>query len=168
MPPLCDINSIILSDWLQERRWTTFWQPNLQETLSKGRLQLLPGSSIGRRCDSVGQHVRPRTRALRVRWSEGHAVVELSQFMLTLRRVLLLLAFASGCVQLQAQSIDVTVHWDLTSVMIYHRGASLSEQHTDLLICHCTKQDLSHTSTCRYVEKVFTRDSQVLHTYTNS
>ena len=31
-----------------------------------------------------------------------------------------------------------------TSVMIYHRGASLSEQHTDLL---CTKQDLSHTST---------------------
>ena len=26
----------------------------------------------------------------------------------------------------------------LTSVMIYHRGASLSEQHTDLLICHCT------------------------------
>ena len=35
--------------------------------------------------------------------------------------------------------------------MTYHRGASLSEQHTDLLICHCTKQDLSHTS--RYVEK---------------
>ena len=27
-----------------------------------------------------------------------------------------------------------------TSVMIYHRGASLSEQHTDLLICHRTKQ----------------------------
>ena len=26
----------------------------------------------------------------------------------------------------------------ITSVMIYHRGASLSEQHTDLLICHCT------------------------------
>ena len=25
-----------------------------------------------------------------------------------------------------------------TSVMIYHRGVSLSEQHTDLLICHCT------------------------------
>ena len=41
----------------------------------------------------------------------------------------------------------------LTSVMIYHRGASLNEQHTDLLICHCTKQDLSHTSTCRYFEK---------------
>ena len=40
-----------------------------------------------------------------------------------------------------------------TSVMIYHRRASLSKQHTDLLICHCTKQDLSHTSTCRYVEK---------------
>ena len=33
-----------------------------------------------------------------------------------------------------------------TSVMIYHRGASLSEQHTDLLICHCTKQDFSRTS----------------------
>ena len=38
-----------------------------------------------------------------------------------------------------------------TSVMIYHCGVSLSEQHTDLLICHCTKQDLSHTS--RYVDK---------------
>ena len=36
----------------------------------------------------------------------------------------------------------------ITSVMIYHRGASLSEQHTDLL---CTKQDLSHTS--RYVDE---------------
>ena len=36
----------------------------------------------------------------------------------------------------------------LTSVMIYYRGASLSEQHTDLL---CTKQDLSHTS--RYVDE---------------
>ena len=34
------------------------------------------------------------------------------------------------------------------SVMIYHRGASLSEQHTHLL---CTKQDLSHTS--RYVDE---------------
>ena len=32
--------------------------------------------------------------------------------------------------------------------MIYHRGASLSEQHTDLL---CTKQDLSHTR--RYVDE---------------
>jgi len=39
----------------------------------------------------------------------------------------------------------------VTSMMIYHRGASLSEQHTDLLICHCTKQDLSHTG--RYVDK---------------
>ena len=38
-----------------------------------------------------------------------------------------------------------------TSVMIHHRGASLSEQHTDLQICHCTKQDLSRTS--RYVVK---------------
>ena len=35
-----------------------------------------------------------------------------------------------------------------TSVMINHRGASLSEQHNDLL---CTKQDLSHTS--RYVDE---------------
>ena len=39
----------------------------------------------------------------------------------------------------------------ITNVMIYHSGASLSEQHTDLLICHCTKQDLSRTS--RYVDK---------------
>ena len=36
----------------------------------------------------------------------------------------------------------------MTSVMIYHRGVSLSKQHTDLL---CTKQDLSHTS--RYVDE---------------
>ena len=35
-----------------------------------------------------------------------------------------------------------------TSVMIYRRGASLTEQHTDLL---CTKQDLSHTS--RFVDE---------------
>ena len=34
--------------------------------------------------------------------------------------------------------------------MIYHRGASLSEQHTDLPIGHCTKQDLSRTS--RYAD----------------
>ena len=33
-----------------------------------------------------------------------------------------------------------------TSVVIYHRGASLSEQHTDLLIIHWIKQDLSHAS----------------------
>ena len=33
-----------------------------------------------------------------------------------------------------------------TSAMIYHRGVSLSMQHTDLLICHCRKQDLSRTS----------------------
>ena len=39
--------------------------------------------------------------------------------------------------------------WIYTSVMIHHRhGASLSEQHNDLL---CTKQDLSHTS--RYVDE---------------
>ena len=43
------------------------------------------------------------------------------------------------------------MHYLTTSVMIYHRRASLSKQHTDLLICHCTKQDLSHTS--RYDEK---------------
>ena len=35
-----------------------------------------------------------------------------------------------------------------TSVMIIIAGASLSEQHTDLLIFHCTKQDLSRTSRC--------------------
>ena len=35
-----------------------------------------------------------------------------------------------------------------TSVMIYHRRTSLSEQHTDLL---CTQQDLSHTS--RFVDE---------------
>ena len=35
-----------------------------------------------------------------------------------------------------------------TSVMIYHRGANLSEQNTDLL---GTNQDLSHTS--RYVDE---------------
>ena len=40
-----------------------------------------------------------------------------------------------------------TLHY--TSVMIIIAGANLSEQHTDLLICHCTKHDLSHTS--RYV-----------------
>ena len=50
----------------------------------------------------------------------------------------------------------------ITSVMIYHRGASLSEQHNDLL---CTKQDLSHTS--RYVDQS-SPDSQVSHMYANS
>ena len=34
----------------------------------------------------------------------------------------------------------------LTSVMIIITGASLSEQHTDLLIYHCAKQDFSRTS----------------------
>jgi len=34
--------------------------------------------------------------------------------------------------------------WNLfTSVMIHHRGASLSKLHTDLPIGHCTKQ-VSH------------------------
>ena len=42
----------------------------------------------------------------------------------------------------------LAVQTTITSVMIYHRRASLSEQHTDLL---CTKQDLSHTS--RYVDE---------------
>ena len=36
-------------------------------------------------------------------------------------------------------------------MIIYHRGASLSEQHTCLLSCHCTKQDLSRTG--RHVDK---------------
>ena len=40
---------------------------------------------------------------------------------------------------------NLNSNW-ITSVMIYHRGASLSEQHTDLLICHCIKQNLSRTS----------------------
>ena len=40
---------------------------------------------------------------------------------------------------------------DITSVMIHHRGASLSEQHTNLPIGHCTKQDLCRTS--RYAAK---------------
>ena len=38
-----------------------------------------------------------------------------------------------------------------TSVMIYHREASLSKQHADLPIGHCTKQGLSRTS--RYADK---------------
>ena len=41
-----------------------------------------------------------------------------------------------------------TIMWLATSVMIYHRRASVSEQHTDLL---CTKQDLSHTN--RFVDE---------------
>ena len=40
-----------------------------------------------------------------------------------------------------------------TSVMIYHHRASLSEQHTDLLIYYCTKQDLSRTSRYMCVDK---------------
>ena len=42
-----------------------------------------------------------------------------------------------------------------TSVMLYHLGASLSKQHTDLLICHYTKQDLSRTS--RYLGITYIR-----------
>ena len=44
---------------------------------------------------------------------------------------------------------------EITSVMIHHRGASLSEQHTDLPIGHCTKQNLCRTSSsycqCGYI-----------------
>ena len=46
-----------------------------------------------------------------------------------------------GCVHLFLQKrLPPPLHQNskVTSVMIYHRGASLSEQHTDLLICHCT------------------------------
>ena len=32
-----------------------------------------------------------------------------------------------------------------TSVMIYHRGASLSEQNTDLLICHIVQSRICRT-----------------------
>ena len=39
--------------------------------------------------------------------------------------------------------VDWVLETTSTSVMIYHRGASVSEQHTDSLR---TKQDLSHTS----------------------
>ena len=42
------------------------------------------------------------------------------------------------------------VHTTSISVMIIIAGASLSEQHTDLLICRCTKQDSSRTS--RYLD----------------
>ena len=44
--------------------------------------------------------------------------------------------------------LRATVDTTHTSAMIYHCGASLSEQHTDLLICHCTEQDLPRTSRC--------------------
>ena len=46
---------------------------------------------------------------------------------------------------------SILPHCTHTSVMIHHRGASLSEQHTDLPIGHCTKQDLGRTS--RYAAK---------------
>ena len=42
--------------------------------------------------------------------------------------------------------------------MIYHRGGEpVSEQHTDLLICHWTKQDLSRTS--RYLGITYTKQA---------
>ena len=47
----------------------------------------------------------------------------------------------------------------LTSVMIIIAGASLSEQHTDLLICHCTKQDSSRTS--RYLRIISQQPGQL-------
>ena len=40
--------------------------------------------------------------------------------------------------------------------IIYHREESLSEQYTDLLICHCTKQDLVMHK-YRYVDKFHQR-----------
>ena len=52
---------------------------------------------------------------------------------------------------LEVQNIVQKDHLSTTSVMIYHRGASLSELHTDLLIRHCTKQDLSRTN--KYADK---------------
>ena len=64
------------------------------------------------------------------------------------------------CINWPRHHTSITDFLVLTSVMIYHRGVSLSKQHTDLLVCHCTKQDLSCTSTCC---KIFTRD-----TYPNS
>ena len=43
-------------------------------------------------------------------------------------------------------------NWDNNKIHnVVHRGTRLSEQHTDLLSCYCTKQDLSHTS--RYADK---------------
>ena len=45
-----------------------------------------------------------------------------------------------------------TVRLTHINAMIYHHEASLSEQYTDLLICHCTKQDLV-THKYRYVDK---------------
>ena len=43
----------------------------------------------------------------------------------------------------QARPRGLHMH-ELSFIII--AGASLSEQHTDLLICHCTKQDSSRTS----------------------
>ena len=40
--------------------------------------------------------------------------------------------------------------------IIYHREESLSEQYTDLQICHCTKQDLVMHK-YRYVDKFHQR-----------
>ena len=48
--------------------------------------------------------------------------------------------------------------------MIIIAGASLSEQHTDLLLCHCTKQDSSRTS--RYMYLGITYDKPTARTAT--
>ena len=54
-----------------------------------------------------------------------------------------LLLHASGVIQSpEHEDASQEVY---TSMMIYHRGASLGELHTDLPIGHCTKQDFSVT-----------------------
>ena len=55
--------------------------------------------------------------------------------------------------------MHTTIHTSIYTSVIYHRGASLSEQHNDLLR---TKQDLPHTS--RYVDES-SPDSQVSRMY---
>ena len=55
-----------------------------------------------------------------------------------------------------------------TSMMIIIAGASLSEQHTDLTICHkiCTKQDLSRVRTSRYLRKLLCGYTCITKLYT--
>ena len=55
-----------------------------------------------------------------------------------------------------------------TSMMIIIAGASLSEQHTDLAICHkiCTKQDLSRIRTSRYLHKLLCGYTCITKLYT--
>ena len=47
-----------------------------------------------------------------------------------------------------------TVRLNHINAKIYHREASLSEQYTDLLNCHCTKQDLSCTSIDKFSPEI--------------